>query len=125
MALAASLGASLSGCRQVDPEVTGLRLDVSWSQAVTVDQLAVQLSSGLADGGQLGPRELRPVSPAATALVSPTDLVVYLPDSQAGQALQVQVDGLWHGAVVATSSTRAEVTLSEVRKVAMLLGTSP
>jgi hypothetical protein len=36
----------------------------------------------------------------------------------------VQVDGLRGGLVVATTTAQAEVTLSEVRKVAMLLGTA-
>jgi hypothetical protein len=123
MAVAVAMSAALAGCREVDPEVTGLRVEVSWSDAVTVDQLAVQLSSGV-PRTDLGPRELRPVTAAATPLMSPTDLVVYLPDSQAGQALQVQVDGLRGGLVVATTTAQAEVTLSEVRKVAMLLGTA-
>jgi hypothetical protein len=114
-----AMAAWLLGCREVEPEVTGLRLYISWPAALTVDQLAVQLSPW-SPGDAIGPRELRPVRPAAP-LMPPTDLVVYLADSRAGEALRVQVDGLRLGVPVATGQARGEVRLSRVSPVTMPL----
>jgi hypothetical protein len=120
MAVGVALG---SGCREVDPKVTAVRIAASWPSAMVIDQLAFDLRDG--DGQMLGPRELRPQTPAAP-LQPGADVVVYLQDTYAGKWLRTTVQGLSGGQVVATGEGQVAVLASAVTDLPVSLagGTS-
>jgi hypothetical protein len=109
----------VAGCRVVDPEVTGMRLVVSWPGAVSVDQLAVSLFDEA--GQMLGPRELRP--PTAGAPLAPgADLVVLLAEGQAGRKVRFAVEGLVNGQLVGTAAGETVVAGAHLQEVQVSLG---
>lgn len=116
--LAAGLTMSATSCRQIDPEITAVRIATSWPATMPIDQLAFELHDD--SGNMLGPRELRPQS--AGAPLSPgADVVVYLQDAYGGQWLRTVVQGLAGGQVVASGEGRVAVVTALVSDVTVNL----
>jgi hypothetical protein len=86
--------ALLAGCKS-DPKITGVRM-VAEFRTRAIDQLRFSLTVG----DQPMRSELRPAT-AASPLVGPQDLIIYLPDGSIGQTAVCQVDGLLMGRKVA------------------------
>jgi hypothetical protein len=104
-------------CSSSDAErITAVRVTAEWS-GMQVDQLEYALST--AQGAVHAP-ERRPAA-AADALASGVDIVIYLPDRLAGQAVDCRVTGYRHGVPQGSGQSRAEVVGGDMVEVRVTL----
>jgi hypothetical protein len=105
--LALVLGAVMATAGCGDPQATGLHVTVSFA-GLSIDQIQFAITAA---GGAAIVAQRPETSTAGTALASPQDVLVFLPDDAAGHPVSCQATGMARGTLTAATGA-ASTTLA-------------